>query len=113
MGHGSYWESPKKATAQEQLQRRAIIEEFFRACNAARRTTGIGLHPSGQAPTGTSHARPIPACLTLLGLTWPCTGQEVKQAFRLQAKTAHPDAGGSNEAFQALHKAYQEALALV
>lgn len=105
MGHGSYWEPPGRAAAQEQLRRRAIIEEFFRACSAARRTT--------QPPTDASTLRPAPACFTLLGLTWPCTGREVKQAFRIQAKTVHPDTGGSNEAFQALHQAYKEALALV
>ena len=113
MGHGSYWEPLGRTAAQEQLRRRAIIEVFFRACSAARRTTGVGSHSSNQPPTGASTLRPAPACFTLLGLTWPCTGQEVKQAFRLQAKMAHPDTGGSNEAFQALHKAYKEALALV
>jgi len=109
MGHGSYWEPLGRAVAQEQLRRRAIIEEFFRACSAARRTTGLRSHASGQPST----SRPAPACFTLLGLTWPCTEREVKQAFRLQAKTVHPDTGGSNEAFQALHQAYKEALALV
>jgi curved DNA-binding protein CbpA len=70
-------------------------------------------HSFGQRSTGPSPLQPAPACVTLLGLAWPCTQQDVKQAFRSQAKTAHPDAGGSNEAFQTLYKAYQEALALV
>jgi len=113
MKHGSYRETRGIAAYQEQLRRQAIIEEFFRACSAARHTTGIGPHSFGQRSTSTAPARPAPACVTLLGLAWPCTQQDVKQAFRSQAKTVHPDAGGSNEAFQALYKAYQEALALV
>jgi hypothetical protein len=108
MKGGSYRETQGSAAYQEQLRRQAIIEEFFRACRVARHTTGIDLHSFGQRSTS-----PAPACVTLLGLAWPCTQQDVKQAFRVQAKTAHPDAGGSNEAFQALYKAYQEALALV
>jgi hypothetical protein len=101
------------AAYQEQLRRQAIIEEFFSACRAARQATGIGPHSFGPCATSTAPARPAPACVTRLGLPWPCTQQDVKQAFRSQAKTAHPDAGGSSEAFQALYKAYQEALALV
>jgi hypothetical protein len=113
MEQGRYRETRGSAVYQEQLRRQAIIEEFFRACRAARHATGIGLHSFGQPSTSTAQARPTPACVTLLGLAWPCTQQDVKQAFRSQAKTMHPDAGGSNEAFQTLYKAYQEALALV
>jgi hypothetical protein len=100
-------------TYREQLRRQAIIEEFFSACRAARQATGIDPHSFGQHSTSTSTARPAPACVTLLGLAWPCTQRDVKRAFRSQAKTVHPDAGGSNAAFQTLYKAYQEALALV
>ena len=113
MGYGSFWEAREKTVAQEILQRRAIIEEFFRVCSAARRTTGTYVHFSGQHSTGATPSQPAPACFALLGLTWPCTGRDVKQAFRIKVKTVHPDTGGNNEAFQALHKAYREALALV
>jgi hypothetical protein len=113
MKHGSYWHTRGSAAYQEQLRRQAIIEEFFRACRAARYATGIDPHAFGQRSTSPSPTQSAPACVTLLGLAWPCTQQDVKQAFRSQAKTVHPDAGGSNEAFQALYKAYQEALTLV
>jgi curved DNA-binding protein CbpA len=48
-----------------------------------------------------------------LGLAFPCTAPEIKHAFRAKAKVMHPDSGGSNEAFQRLYQAYQEALKLV
>ena len=113
MEQGRYREMQGSTAYQEQLRRQAIIEEFLRACRAARHATGIGPHSFGLRSTSTAPARPAPACVTRLGLAWPCTQQEVKRAFRSQAKTVHPDAGGSNEAFQALYKAYTEALALV
>jgi hypothetical protein len=35
---------------------------------------------------------------------------EIKRAYRLRALQAHPDRGGSDEAFRALHRAYEAAL---
>lgn len=51
------------------------------------------------------------AALQILGLTWPCTPEEVRRAFRTRAKDAHPDRGGTHEAFIALQQAYDDALA--
>jgi len=98
---------------QEQQHRRSIIEEFFREYHKARRANKVFADWHNHAPANTATAQPPPACLVALGLTWPCTGQEVKQAFRRKAKTVHPDIGGSSEAFQRLHTAYKEALAFV
>lgn len=47
----------------------------------------------------------------VLNLSTRATVQEVKRAFRRQAKTAHPDTGGSEQAFKELNAAYQLALA--
>ncbi len=101
---------PRQTTAQEQQRRRLVMEEFFRAYRTAREANRVFAEP-GKASAHSS--RRIPACVAALGLAWPCTAQEVRQAFRARAKTVHPDAGGSSEAFQALYRAYQEALALV
>jgi hypothetical protein len=62
--------------------------------------------------TGQQEAE-APACLRALGLTWPCTVDEVTRAYRTLAKVAHPDNGGSTADFQALHEAYETALAWV
>jgi hypothetical protein len=48
-----------------------------------------------------------------LGLSWPCTKDEVKGAYRRLCKRAHPDVGGSAEDFRRIHEAYQRLLAAV
>jgi hypothetical protein len=53
-----------------------------------------------------------PACLGVLGLTFPCSAAQVRDAYRERVKQAHPDQGGSHEAFIALQDAYEEALRL-
>ena len=55
----------------------------------------------------------VPAPIAALGLSWPCGIEDVKRAFRRQALRAHPDAGGSDEAFRALVENYRLALIAV
>jgi hypothetical protein len=45
-----------------------------------------------------------------LGLTWPCTEEELKTAWRRGVKLHHPDQGGSNSAFIAFKSAYDAAM---
>lgn len=45
--------------------------------------------------------------LKLLGLTFPFTWKELKKAYRQMALQAHPDTGGSTEAFRQIHLAYE------
>jgi hypothetical protein len=42
-----------------------------------------------------------------LGLTPAATPEEIKHAYRLRAKTVHPDAGGSPEAMELVNEAYR------
>jgi DnaJ-class molecular chaperone len=49
--------------------------------------------------------------LALLGLTDAASPEEVRLAYRIRARGAHPDAGGSVVDFLALNTAYAEALA--
>jgi hypothetical protein len=98
---------------EERKKRQAIIEEFFRAYDAARRANRVFMDTYVYGTTKADVSGLVPACIAHLGLPWPCTVQDVRQAFRAKVKTVHPDTGGSNEAFQALHSAYKEALALV
>ena len=51
-------------------------------------------------------------CLEVLGLAPGCTSAEVERAFRRLARKAHPDAGGSAEAFVALSNARDRALSV-
>lgn len=48
--------------------------------------------------------------LTTLGLKQPYTVNEAKRAYRRLAKTAHPDKGGSTQAFVKLKTAFDTAL---
>ena len=42
-----------------------------------------------------------------LGVSRDATAEEIKKAFRQKARTAHPDAGGDEEAFKQLNEAYE------
>lgn len=48
--------------------------------------------------------------LNRLGLWWPFTADDLRQAFRRKALQAHPDAGGSEERFVQLQTDYHRAL---
>jgi hypothetical protein len=48
---------------------------------------------------------------SVLGVTPPCSVDDIKAAYRRLAKESHPDAGGDATAFMALEQAYRDALA--
>jgi len=74
------------------------------------RTTLPPLRPAG---SGRSQGTVGSGDLELLGINTgtPVTVQSVKAAFRRMARTAHPDAGGTAEAFQSLNDAYERTTA--
>ena len=45
-----------------------------------------------------------------LGLDCPCTKEQLKVAYRRMALETHPDKGGTNSAFVAVHEAHQAIL---
>ena len=47
----------------------------------------------------------------VLDVSFPCTTAAIKAAYRRLARERHPDAGGSPADFQALERAYREAVA--
>ena len=49
-------------------------------------------------------------CHTVLGVSNNASEEEIKAAYFKSVKTAHPDSGGSAEAFQKINQAYEEAL---
>lgn len=53
---------------------------------------------------------PRPPFMVTLGLLPPYTAEDVHEAYRTRAKTAHPDAGGDTAQFERLHEAYERAL---
>jgi hypothetical protein len=63
--------------------------------------SGAGARAGADAPRDSIWA--------ILGVTSQATEAELKRAFRARALQAHPDHGGSSEAFRALTRAYDEA----
>jgi hypothetical protein len=50
-----------------------------------------------------------PECLVILGLMPPVTLEDVKQAYLVRAREAHPDRGGSQEEFVRVQQAFEDA----
>lgn len=47
----------------------------------------------------------------VLDVSFPCTPESIKAAYRRHARAKHPDAGGDSAEFLAVERAYREALA--
>lgn len=54
-----------------------------------------------------------PRCLLALGLTLPCTSDDVLSAYRNKVKKLHPDRGGDRRAFLRLQQQFEEAIRFV
>ena len=58
-------------------------------------------------------AKELPACFRELGFEeWPGDEAEIRDRYRALAKSAHPDAGGSEEVFLRLQESTEQALRL-
>jgi hypothetical protein len=53
-----------------------------------------------------------PRCIQALGLTLPCTTDEVLSAYRTKVKEVHPDRGGDSREFLRLQQHFEQAMAL-
>jgi hypothetical protein len=54
---------------------------------------------------------PPRTCWDILGVQPGSSAEEIKSAYRRKARSAHPDAGGSESAMAELNRAYEQALA--
>jgi hypothetical protein len=57
--------------------------------------------------------RDTPRCILALGLTFPCTADDILAAYRRKVKKLHPDRGGDRRQFLRLQAHFEQALALV
>jgi hypothetical protein len=53
-----------------------------------------------------------PRCIEALGLTLPCTTDEVLTAYRTKVKEVHPDRGGDSREFLRLQQYFEQAMTL-
>ncbi|MDG2382713.1 MAG: DnaJ domain-containing protein [Pirellulaceae bacterium] len=51
-----------------------------------------------------------PPCLKALGLSLPCTEEELRHAYRQLAKKMHPDRGGDIQRFLMLQQHFEQSL---
>jgi hypothetical protein len=54
-----------------------------------------------------------PRCLLALGLTLPCTEDDVYVAYRRKVKKLHPDRGGNRDEFLRLQSHFEQSLAFI
>ncbi len=54
-----------------------------------------------------------PVCLRSFGLTYPCSEEDLKQAYRAQVKQLHPDRGGDRKKFLRLQTNFEQAMTLL
>jgi hypothetical protein len=54
-----------------------------------------------------------PRCILALGLTMPCTTDDVLVAYRQKVKLLHPDRGGDRREFMRLQAHFEQAMAFV
>lgn len=81
------------------------------------RTTGAGGGSSYQdyrqrthkSPLGSGRMTLTQAC-ALLCIVYPCTADDIKSAYRKQARRHHPDLGGNEEMMKSINQAYELAL---
>ncbi len=64
---------------------------------------------SGPTTSGAHALEARPDFLVTLGLIPPCTVEDVKQAYLVKVKTAHPDVGGDAAEFRKLQEAFERA----
>jgi len=54
-----------------------------------------------------------PRCILALGLTLPCTADDIRAAYRRKVKLMHPDLGGDRREFLRLQSHFEQAIALI
>ena len=93
---GKRWQQGKKEKQEKQGKRN-------------KQSSGSEQKQSSQAKASNSSESKKDICLKILGLdvNKNYTSDELKRAFRRQARKCHPDTGGSNEAFVELVEAYE------
>lgn len=96
-----------------EISRRVFVREIKRLMemSPAEREAYLDATESFRGEHGLGDCGPVQRqALQVLGLQHPCSLNEIKQAYRRQAKQFHPDQGGQAERFLHLQQAYLTAI---
>lgn len=108
MGSSSYWQQQRDAASAQNQRAQAQQQAYYEYVR------GLGQQQFGQSYRPEQPPRPIalPAShwSNVLGVLPSATVAEIDKAYRLKAKAAHPDHGGSNEAMSKLNVAHDAAV---
>jgi hypothetical protein len=89
----------------------AMVLDFRAYLRSLRRALVLVTHYRRELPEWVR--RTSPQCILALGLTMPCTADDVLTAYRRKVKQLHPDRGGDRRAFLRLQAHFEQAMALV
>ena len=81
------------------------LRSYYRSLRRAMVVVGRALF---DAPTWARDE--TPRCVAALGLSLPCSEEDLKQAYRQRAKLLHPDHGGDRRRFLYLQQHFEQAL---
>lgn len=87
------------------------ILDFRAYLRSLRRALVLVSHYGNELPAWVR--RDTPRCMQALGLTLPCTADDVLAAYRQKVKLLHPDRGGDRRDFLKLQRHFEQALGLV
>lgn len=105
-------EQQERANRKQEQDRARREEQHKRAREAWERWQQSGDSSRSRRPFTQPGQTILPQwCVTLKLAAIPASVDAVQAAFRVAAKTAHPDAGGTFEAFVIVDRAYREGLA--
>jgi hypothetical protein len=89
----------------------AMVLDIRAYLRSLRRTLVLVSHYGVELPEWVR--RSTPRCILALGLTMPCTVEEVLAAYRRKVKQLHPDRGGDRRKFLRLQAHFEQAMELV
>jgi hypothetical protein len=89
----------------------AMLLDFRAYLRSLRRTLVVVSNYRPELPAWVR--RDTPRCVLALGLTLPCTADDILAAYRRKVKKLHPDRGGDRRQFLQLQLHFEQALALV
>jgi hypothetical protein len=89
----------------------AMVLDFRAYLRSLRRALVLVTHYRSDLPDWVR--RTTPQCILALGLTMPCSADDVLAAYRRKVKQLHPDRGGDRRKFLQLQRHFEQAMDLV